>query len=89
MKTESAISCLSGQPTISIVIPIYNGGESFRQCLDSLEEFAHGYFQVLEVIVVVDGGRDDSEALAQKFGATVLKLPQTGVPARARNQGAL
>ena len=88
MKTESAISCLSGQPTISIVIPVYNGGESFRQCLDSLEEAARAYSQVLEVVIVVDGGHDDSEALAQEFGATVLKLPQTGGPARARNQGA-
>jgi GT2 family glycosyltransferase len=71
--------------TISIVIPVHNGGESFRKCLASLAEFVP---LGTEVVVVVDGGSDDSWQFAQAFGAKVLKLPTAGGPARARNLGA-
>lgn len=88
MNPRSAVPGLSSQPAISIVIPVYNGGENFRQCLASLEKFGRFYPQVAEIIIVIDGECDHSEALARQFGATVLKLPETGGPARARNQGA-
>ncbi|NJO39269.1 MAG: glycosyltransferase [Cyanobacteria bacterium CRU_2_1] len=73
------------QPTISIVIPVHNGGENFRSCLASLAAYVP--FST-EIIVVVDGGTDDSWHLAQEFGAKVFKLPTAGGPARARNLGA-
>lgn len=45
-------------PTISTIIPIYNGGTAFRQCLESLQCFRPHANQVWsEVIVVADGGR--------------------------------
>lgn len=72
-------------PTVSIVIPVHNGGENFRYCLSSLKQFIPAS---VEVIVVVDGGTDQSEQLAQEFGAKVLKFSSAGGPARARNQGA-
>lgn len=70
--------------SISVVIPVHNGGESFRQCLSSLRQSAHD----AEVVIVVDGGNDDSWRLAEEFGAKVIKLPAAGGPARARNLGA-
>jgi GT2 family glycosyltransferase len=73
------------QPTLSIVIPVYNGGNSFKECLLSLKQYAP---KTTQVIVVVDGGTDDSEAWAREFGATVFKFPNAGGPARARNLGA-
>lgn len=87
MNPKTAISCLSDPPTLSVIVPVYQGGESFRQCLISLEKYACPSL-VLEIIVVVDGECDGSEMLARTSGATVLKLPETGGPARARNQGA-
>jgi GT2 family glycosyltransferase len=72
-------------PTISIVIPVYNGGDSFRQCLSSIAQFASA---AAEVIVVVDGGSDESGRWAQEAGAQVVRLPTSGGPARARNLGA-
>jgi GT2 family glycosyltransferase len=86
MKSPSSdIFTSTREPTVSIVIPVYNGGESFRRCLATLAEFDR---VSIEVIVVVDGSTDDSSKLAEEFGAKVIKLPASGGPARARNLGA-
>lgn len=71
--------------TVSIVIPVYNGGAAFRQCLESIPTST---YPPLEVIVVSDGDTDGSGQLAETFGAKVLRLPSPGGPARARNLGA-
>ncbi len=76
---------LPSQLTISVIIPVHNGGDSFRRCLTSL---AQAVPSASEIIVVVDGDTDGSGLVAQEFGATVLKLPTCGGPARARNLGA-
>lgn len=76
---------LPTKPTISIVIPVHNGGENFRQCLLSLSNFVPAS---VEIIVVVDGGTDHSESLAREFGAKVITRSSAGGPARARNLGA-
>jgi GT2 family glycosyltransferase len=73
------------EDTLSIVIPVYNGGENFRLCLASLKSFAAA---AIEIIIVVDGGTDFSWQLAQASGAQVIRLDSTGGPARARNLGA-
>lgn len=70
---------------ITIVIPVYNGGESFRQCLMSIKRSLR---LPREVIVVSDGDTDGSWQVAESFGAKVLRLPSSGGPARARNLGA-
>ncbi|UIE39912.1 glycosyltransferase family 2 protein [Leptodesmis sichuanensis] len=71
--------------TISIIIPVYNGGANFHQCLSSLSAVRS---RVLEIIVVDDGGTDDSGLLAKQIGAKVFKFASPGGPARARNRGA-
>ena len=70
---------------ISIVIPVYNGGDSFRKCLASINESLR---LPDEVVVVSDGDTDGSWKVAEEFGAQVLRLPSPGGPARARNVGA-
>ncbi len=72
-------------PTLSIIVPVYNGGSNFYQCLRSLSTVAT---KVLEIIVVDDGGTDDSGLLAEQIGARVFKFASPGGPARARNRGA-
>ena len=71
--------------TISVIIPVHNGGENFRRCLSSLAEAVPPPF---EIIVVADGDTDDSWRLAEEFGAQVLRTPTPQGPARARNLGA-
>jgi glycosyltransferase involved in cell wall biosynthesis len=75
----------STQVTISVIIPVHNGGENFRQCLSSLANAAPFPY---EVIVVADGDTDGSWRLAQEFGAKVIRVPIAGGPAKARNLGA-
>jgi GT2 family glycosyltransferase len=72
-------------PTISVVIPVYNGGEDFRRCLIGLSQTKPAPD---EIIVVSDGDTDGSGRLAETFGAKVLRMPVRGGPARARNLGA-
>lgn len=75
----------SGWPEVSIIVPVHNGGESFRKCLQSLNQWA---LERAEVIVVADGASDGSWQLAEPFGAKLIRLPETQGPARARNIGA-
>jgi glycosyltransferase involved in cell wall biosynthesis len=70
---------------LSVVIPVYNGGEPFRQCLASVAEWGAA---AVEVIVVDDGSTDDSAQVAKAFGAKLISLQKSGGPAQARNLGA-
>ncbi len=71
--------------TVSIIVPVYNGGEEFQACLRSI---AQAVPQPMELIVVADGDTDGSREVATTFGAQVIPLPSPGGPARARNIGA-
>lgn len=72
-------------PGISVIVPVYNGGPSFRTCLKSLTAVVR---PPDEIIVVADGDTDGSAHLADRFGVRVLRLAKRGGPARARNAGA-
>lgn len=73
------------QPEIALVIPVYNGGDAFRQCLESI---VRSECPPDELIVAADGDGGTSKKLAEEFGAHVIDLPACGGPARARNVGA-
>lgn len=71
---------------VSVIVPVYNGGEKLRQCLDGIFENDYHPF---EVIVVDDGSTDDSAALGRRAGARVLPTNKArSGPAHARNLGA-
>lgn len=70
---------------VSVVIPVYRGGDDFARCLRSV---AAAKPQPLQVIVVVDGDGPADAAIARQHGATVIEIPGPGGPARARNVGA-
>ena len=72
-------------PTVSVIIPVHNGGDKFRRCLLSVKALRTS---PAEVIVVADGNSDGSWKLAEEFDMRVLKRPVSGGPARARNLGA-
>jgi glycosyltransferase involved in cell wall biosynthesis len=75
----------SDRLTISAIVPVYNGGENFRRCLESLKKTLP---RPAEIIVVADGDTDGSWQLAKDLGLQVLRFPSPGGPARARNFGA-
>lgn len=76
---------LPNTPTVAVIIPVYNGGENFRLCLESI---AHSSIATDELIVVADGNSDGSWQIAEAFGAKILRLPVNCGPAKARNVGA-
>jgi glycosyltransferase involved in cell wall biosynthesis len=71
---------------ISVIVPVYNGGNFLQRCLEAL--FASDYAP-FEVIVVDDGSTDESAAIARARGARVIESerPRSG-PAAARNLAA-
>src|SRR4051812_13046945 len=73
------------KPTISVVIPCYNGALYLRETLESA--LAQNYAP-LEILVVDDGSEDDSAAIAESCGAPVrvIRQPNQGESV-ARNRG--
>ncbi len=71
---------------LSVVVPVHNGGEGLRLCLQALAASAR---PPDEVIVVDDGSTDGSAALASALAAHVLTTSAgPRGPAHARNRGA-
>ncbi len=73
------------RPTLSVVIPVRNGGLDFEHCLRRLRD---SHPTESELIVVDDGSTDGSAALAASFGALVVRNTTSQGPAAARNLGA-
>jgi glycosyltransferase involved in cell wall biosynthesis len=71
---------------ITVIIPVYNGGNMLRRCLTDLSQT---HYSQWDCIVVDDGSTDDSIAIAQSFHCTVISnQPSRTGPALARNFGA-
>ncbi len=73
---------------LSVIIPVHNGGENLRRCLDAL---AASTRPPDEVIVVDDASTDGSGDLARQSGAQARSVRLDGPPhgpAHARNRGA-
>ena len=71
-------------PTVSVVVCAYNAGDTIRDCLTSLQALT---YPRVETIVVDDGSRDDTAAIAATFpGVRLVSVPNGGLSA-ARNVG--
>ncbi|MDX2341671.1 glycosyltransferase [Micrococcus sp. M4NT] len=73
----SASSAADGH-TVSVVIPVLDDAAHLRVCLAHL---ARQTRPADEVVVVDNGSRDDSAAVARSFGARVVAEPERGIPA--------
>ncbi len=74
--------------TLSVVIPVYNGENCIKDCLDAL---LNQTYQELEIIVVDDGSKDGTldvinEYAKKDFRVSVYSHPNMGVSA-TRNEG--
>ena len=76
--------------TVSVIVPVHNGGPHFRRCLARLEVTSPPPF---EIIVVAVGDTDGSGAYAERLGLRVLRFATAegrqgrGIWARARREG--
>ncbi|HLF31170.1 MAG TPA: glycosyltransferase family A protein [Xanthomonadales bacterium] len=76
-------------PTISAIIPVYNGGRFIAQALDSVFGQAH---RPLEIIIVDDGSTDSSAGIIrdsiERLDENITFVAQANKgPAAARNRG--
>jgi glycosyltransferase involved in cell wall biosynthesis len=71
-------------PRVSIIVPVYNGGDQFDDCLAAIVRWKPTNW---ELIVVDDGSTDQSAALAKHYGATVMSTEGRLGPGAARNIG--
>ena len=71
---------------LSVIVPVLNGGEDLRRCLQALVASLR---VPDEIIVVDDGSTDGSQATAASYGVRVLATSAgPRGPAHARNRGA-
>src|SRR5216117_3813370 len=70
-------------PRISVVLCSYNGARTIADCLDGLARLDYPDY---EVIVVDDGSRDATAAIAGRYNVALIRTPKGGL-ARARNAG--
>lgn len=81
---------MTASPTVSVVMPCYNGSAFLREALDSAVAQSH---PPLEILVVDDGSKDDSAALVRDYAAAhpqaniqLIQQANAGEPS-ARNTG--
>jgi len=69
----------------SVIVPVHNGAATLGRCLSAL---AAASGPGVELLVVDDASTDESAAIAEANGATVVSRRTRGGPAAARNAGA-
>src|SRR4051812_21983813 len=68
------------EPTVSVILAVYNGGSQLRNKLESLLGLDYPTGQ-LEIIVVSDGSTDDTDAIANEYRdrrVLALRVPRGG-----------
>ena len=79
------------EPSVSVIVPVYNPGRDIDDCIDSLlgQSMPAG---ALELIFVDDGSTDGTPARLDALAAEhahvkVVHIPNSGWPGRPRNIG--
>lgn len=60
------------KPTISVIIPVYNGASRLESCLSSICSQTYPR-EKLEIIIVDDDSTDETKEIADKFGCIVVR----------------
>ncbi|MEV7807016.1 glycosyltransferase family 2 protein [Microbispora sp. NPDC088329] len=77
---------MPGIPRIAVVIVTYNSAKILGGCLDSLPAGARGV-DLREIVVADNASRDESTAIAERAGATVVRVGRNAGYAAAFNAG--
>lgn len=71
--------------SLSVVIPVHNGGQDLETCLEALVDSAR---QPDEVIIIDDASTDESVPVASQYGTVISSQSESPVgPAKCRNRG--
>ena len=74
---------LTFQPTVSVILAVYNGQDFIRAKLESLLACSYPR-DLMEILVVSDGSTDNTDAVAATFadrGVRLIRVPHGGKPA--------
>jgi glycosyltransferase involved in cell wall biosynthesis len=63
------VSAQAAAPALTIAVPVWNGASRLREALHQIEEFAAGFPEPCELIVVDDGSRDETPEILRDFAA--------------------
>jgi glycosyltransferase involved in cell wall biosynthesis len=72
------------EPLVSVIIPVYNGEQYVKSCLDMM--VAQSY-KNLEIIVIDDGSADQSAAMTEGYPIKLVKHEKNRGLSAARNTG--
>ncbi len=72
---------ISGNPLVSVIVPVYNASAFIVQCIDNI---LHQTYKNIEIIIVDDGSTDNSAEIAQRYPVKLLRQKNSGVSV-ARN----
>lgn len=76
---------MTGDNTVSVIVPAFNAESSLAQCIESALAQTH---RPLEIIVIDDGSTDDTDRVARNFGDAIIYLKQSNQgQGAARNMG--
>lgn len=75
---------MAAYPLVSVVIPVYNGAQYVKPCLEMM---LGQTYKNLEIIVVDDGSKDDSSKIAGKYPVKLVRLSENRGLSAARNTG--
>jgi hypothetical protein len=85
--TEKKVKVSHSPTFVSVIVPVFNGGEDFDRCLAAVNR---SDWPVFECIVVDDASTDQRAAeIAVRHGARLVRLEQRSGPALARNAGVM
>jgi len=83
--TEKEVINSPSSTLVSVVVPVFNGGEEFDRCLGAVNRSDWPDF---ECIVVDDASKDElAVEIAERHGARLVRLQLRCGPALARNEG--
>lgn len=74
---------------ISFLIPAYNEADAIQNTIRKLKHVADALNLTYEIIVIDDGSKDDTAALAESTGVKVVRQPSNGGYGRALKRGML
>jgi len=79
------LETLANSLSVTVIVPVYNGGAAFKDCLSALLRWKPSQWTL---VVVDDGSTDGSGQVAKAHGAIVFKTSGRLGPGAARNIGA-
>lgn len=82
---ESHPTSTSHPAVLSVLIPVYEGADYLERCLEAV---FRSEYEPFEVIVMDDGSRDDSSAIAERYPVRLIRWETNQGVSAARNEAA-